>query len=162
MGLRTIPILREDALVIAEGVFIWRCPRPLGFLWLELNGFTCGDENWTLEGPTITVGPFHSTYRFRGGGGQLAEIFFPSQVCTEALLTMEEREYVIDLGGPGVALLDDKGTKLLEIKSAWRDSDQEQGIVHYLHLAQGTPLLLAALAYGAVLITLPDGERWEF
>lgn len=160
--MKMIPIIRQDDLVIAESVFIWRCPRPWGFLWLELDGFTCGDENWIMEGPAVTVGPFQSTYRFRGGGGRLAEVLFPSQVCTEAWLTLEESEFVIDLGGPGLALLDDTGKKLLEIKSAWRDSDKDQGIVHYLHLAEGAPKLLAALAYGAVLITLPDGERWDF
>lgn len=160
--MRQIEAVITEDVVIADDLFIWRCPRALGFLWRTFEGFMAEGENWEFWRNPIQLAIFDNISRFHGPGDQVAELVLQGPFSGESSLTWRGKEYSLALRDPGTKLFTPEGEELVHILDAWKDSERERGVAHHLHVKEGVSPILVALTYGAVLLTMSDAERNDF
>lgn len=160
--MREVEAVKFDDVVIADDLFVWRCPRLLGVLWRTFEGFMAEGENWELSYNPLQLSIFDFCCSFIGPGEQVAEMTIQGPFSGSSSLTWRGQEYVLSLSDPGTKLLTLEGDELVHVLDAWKDSDRERGVAHQIQLREDVSPILAALTYGAVLLTMSDADRNDF
>ncbi len=160
--MRSIEVVKADDVVIAEDLFIWRCPRVLGVLWRTIEGFMAEGENWELSRNPLQLAIFDYSCQFIGPGEQVAEMTLQGPFTGSSSLVWRGQEYTLSPRDPGTKLLTLEGDELVHVLDAWKDSERERGVAHHLQVREDVSPILVALTYGAVLLTMSDAERNDF
>lgn len=119
-------------------------------------------ENWELSYNPLQLAIFDFSCQFMGPGEQVAEMTIQGPFSGSSSLTWRGKEYTLSLRDPVTKLLTLEGDELVHVLDAWKDSDRERRVAHFLQVKESVSAILVALTYGAVLLTMSDAERNDF